>query len=425
MSQRKREMIGLIDCNNFYASCERVFDPNLRGKPIIVLSNNDGCVIARSNEAKALGFKMGDPLFKVKDLVLKGNVTVCSSNFPLYGDLSRRVMNVIREEVSAIEVYSIDECFVRFAPGDDFEEQAHAIRKAVLKGVGIPVSIGMAPTKTLAKIANHIAKKKTSLGGVLMIEEDEEIRDVLRTHPIDDVWGIGRQSTRKLLSAGVETAYDFTNRDPKWVRRHFTIVGLDTWYELRGTPRIDFNTRATTKSISRGRTFRTEVTDFQTMYEVLLEFGDILTTEMDKRGFSTTRVTLFLRTNPFREEQEQYYPTVESWLSSPIDNLSSMAPILKELLIEAFRPGYPIKKAEVMLSGLVEKSKMLPFRDEIIDRQNDVYALGRRYDRRYGAEMLFMSARNPKVLHRIIRRDFTSPHYTTELKEILRIKPKP
>ena len=424
MTPPNETLIGLVDCNNFYASCERVFDPALNGRPVVVLSNNDGCVIARSNEAKSLGIAMGVPLFQIRDLVLREGVTVCSSNFALYGDLSRRVMKVIREHVAALEVYSVDECFIRFAPGGDLEEQGRAIRAAVLKGVGIPVSVGIAPTKTLAKIANHIAKKQPHFGGVYRLDDEAMIQKILLSHPIDDVWGIGRRNTAKLLSFGVETAYDFTQRDPKWVKNHFTILGLDTWHELHGVSRIPFNARATTKSISRGRSFREEVTDKQELYEILLEFGDIISTQLDKQGLTASKLTLYLRTNYFREGAPQYFPDVEMRLPSPSDNLSQFAPAIKALLEKAFRVGFPVKKAGLRVSRLDEKVRMLPFEDLEVSKQNEVYAMGRRYDRRYGAEALFMSARNPRILHRIIRRDFTSPRYTTELKEVLRIRPK-
>ena len=424
--KRTPELIGLIDCNNFYASCERVFDPTLRGRPVVVLSNNDGCVVAESNEAKALGIKRGSPLFQIKDLVVRYGVTVCSSNYALYGDLSRRVMSVVKERVRALEVYSIDECFVKFLPGDDLEAQAREIRAAVLKGVGIPVSIGIAPTKTLAKIANHIAKKQPQFGGVFRLDDDDAlIRKILLSHPIDDIWGIGRRNTAKLLEAGVATAYDFIQKDPNWVKGRFTIVGLDTWHELQGEPRIPFNARATVKSISRGRSFKEEVTAPQELYEILLEFGDIICTQLDKQRLTASRLELYLRTNPFREGQPQYYPLLEARLPEPADNLSQFAPVIKELLSCAFREGYPVKKAGLRVSRLEEKPNRLPFLDPVVLKQNEVYAMGRRYDRRYGAEALFMSARNPKILHDIVRRDFTSPRYTTELKEVLQIKPKP
>ena len=418
-------LIGLVDCNNFYASCERVFDPSLIGRPVVVLSNNDGCVVARSNEAKALGIANGTPLFKIKELVAAEGVVVCSSNYPLYGDLSRRVMSVVRELVSSIEVYSIDECFIRFAPGGDYEAQGRAIRAAVLRGVGIPVSVGIAPTKTLAKIANHIAKKQPGYGGVCRLEGEEERRRAVEHHPIDDVWGIGRRYTAKLLEAGVRTAGDFTKRDPKWVKNHFTILGLDTWHELRGTPRIPFRVRAAVKSISRGRSFREEVTDERELYEILLEFGDIICTELDKQYLAAGKLMLYLRSNPFRENAPLHFPVCEKALPEPVENLTQLAPFIKELLAEAYREGFPVKKAGLRVSELMEKQSMLAFEDDELHRQNEVYDLGRRYDRRYGAEALFMSARNPRILRQIVRRDFTSPRYTTEMRELLRIKPKP
>ena len=224
-------MIGLADCNNFYASCERVFNPKIKGKPIVVLSNNDGCVIARSNEAKALNIKMGEPAFKIKSLFKKHKVHVFSTNFALYGDLSERVMNTLKSEISRVEIYSIDEAFLDFSDLCSFD-RALSISKKVKKWTGIPISIGIAPTKTLAKVANHIAKKSTK-EGVFILRKSDIVR-YLQYLPIEDVWGIGRKNAFKLKQYGVYTALDFRNLNTDWLRKNFSINGVRLQKELMG-----------------------------------------------------------------------------------------------------------------------------------------------------------------------------------------------
>ena len=241
-------MIALVDCNNFYASCERLFRPDLRHKPIIVLSNNDGCVVARSDESKALGIPMGVPFFEVRELVGRHQIEVFSSNYTLYGDISRRVMEVIGERCPEVEVYSIDEAFVDFSvfSGDIWEEKAIELRQVIWDKVGIPVSVGLGQTKTLAKLANHLVKKRKLsqlwLGeGVAVISTVQDRHEALRTVQVGDVWGIGRVSVGKLQSEGIHTAFDFIQCSSQWIRQHFTITGWRTWRELQGHHELPFN----------------------------------------------------------------------------------------------------------------------------------------------------------------------------------------
>lgn len=206
-------MYGLIDCNNFYVSCERLFRPQLNGRPVVVLSNNDGCVVSRSNEAKALGIPMGVPLFQIQDEVKRYNIEVCSSNYTLYGDLSHRVMSIVRETLPQQEVYSIDECFVRFDSRDDYKAMAKDIRRKILKGVGIPTCVGVSKTKTLAKLANRVAKKNEQLEGVYAIDDNDKWRAALEWVEVGDIWGIGRRTVQKLHKMGIHTGYDFIQMD--------------------------------------------------------------------------------------------------------------------------------------------------------------------------------------------------------------------
>ena len=236
------KFFGLADCNNFYASCERVFNPSLVGRPVVVLSNNDGCVIARSNEAKKLGIEMGAPYFQIKQLARRGNVAVFSSNFVLYGDMSRRVMSLLKKFAPATEIYSIDEAFLDFSGVNPaaLNGLGHEIARTVKQQTGIPVSIGIAPTKTLAKIASKLCKQYPKLDGCCFMYRTQDIEKVLRKFPIEDVWGVGRRYAKMLKANGVDTAWDFTQLTPEWVRKRMSVVGLRMWKELRGEACIGF-----------------------------------------------------------------------------------------------------------------------------------------------------------------------------------------
>ena len=228
------ELFGLVDCNNFYCSCERVFHPDLIGKPVVVLSNNDGCVIARSNEAKALGLKMGDPFYQVKDMLEKNNVAVFSSNYNLYGDMSKRVMSLLSRYTPKLTQYSIDEAFLDFSGMDNLQEYGKEIVRRIVKGTGIPVSLGIAPTKTLAKMASKYAKKYKGYEGVCLIDTDEKREKALKLFEIGDVWGIGHRNTKKLEYYGIKSARDLTQKSASWVQKELSVTGLRTWKELQG-----------------------------------------------------------------------------------------------------------------------------------------------------------------------------------------------
>ncbi len=231
-------MYGLIDCNNFYASCERVFNPLLIGRPIVVLSNNDGCVIARSNEAKALGIPMGEPAYKLKEVIENHNVAVFSSNYTLYGDMSHRVMTIISTFVPDMEIYSIDEAFLHFTGFENIDLREHGLKivRTTTKGTGIPLSLGIAPTKTLAKVASKFAKKYPDYKSVCIIDNEIKREKALKLFAIEDVWGIGRRYAKKLHYYSVNTAWDFTQKSKSWVRSQMGVVGERTWMELNGTP---------------------------------------------------------------------------------------------------------------------------------------------------------------------------------------------
>ena len=249
------ELFGLVDCNNFYCSCERVFHPDLIGKPVVVLSNNDGCVIARSNEAKALGLKMGDPFYQVKDMLEKNNVAVFSSNYNLYGDMSKRVMSLLSRYTPKLTQYSIDEAFLDFSGMDNLQEYGKEIVRRIVKGTGIPVSLGIAPTKTLAKMASKYAKKYKGYEGVCLIDTDEKREKALKLFEIGDVWGIGHRNTKKLEYYGIKSARDLTQKSASWVQKELSVTGLRTWKELQGESCISIEELPHKKSICTSRSF--------------------------------------------------------------------------------------------------------------------------------------------------------------------------
>lgn len=352
-------MYGLCDCNNFYASCERVFNPSLIGRPVVVLSNNDGCVIARSNEAKQLGIKMGDPYFQLRDLIRKHDVAVFSSNFVLYGDMSRRVMNLLKKFVPATEVYSIDESFLDFTGMDEskLDELGHEIARTVKQHTGIPVSIGIAPTKTLAKIASKLCKQYPKLAGCCFMHRPQDIEKVLRKFPIGDVWGVGRRYEKMLTSMGVMTAWDFTQLPPEWVRKRMSVVGLRMWKELRGEPCIGFEQMpAAKKQIATTRSFDHDIADFDEVHRRVAQYAGLCADKLRSQNSLCGEVMVFILTNPFKEDRPQYYQSRILKLSVPTDSTLELTKIATTMLRQIFMDGYSYKKAGVIVSDIRSKT---------------------------------------------------------------------
>ena len=348
-------IFALIDCNNFYASCERVFNPELEGKPVVVLSNNDGCIIARSNEAKALGIKMGEPYFRCKPLIERHLVRVFSSNYALYGDMSQRVMEILSHLEPEVEIYSIDEAFFRLpqANEESLLENGRNIRATVKKLVGIPVSIGYGPTKTLAKIANRIAKKHPEHGGVFVLP-DEGLDALLATIEVGDVWGIGRRQTQKLFACGIRTALDLKNGNDTWLRKHLTVTGLRTAMELRGISCLPLEeSPPPRKSVTSSRSFGQPVTYLAWLREALSSYIAIAAEKLRVEDLKTGCVQVYLTTNRFREGEPQYANS--KTITLPIHTSSTLDLIryADEVLRQLYRPGYAYKKVGVVLMDLV------------------------------------------------------------------------
>lgn len=297
------QLFGLVDCNNFYCSCERVFHPDLNGMPVVVLSNNDGCIIARSNESKALGLKMGAPFYQVKGMLEKYHVAVFSSNYNLYGDMSKRVMSLLSKYTPRLDQYSIDEAFLDFTGMNNLQEHGKTLVKLIGKGTGIPISLGIAPTKTLAKIASKFAKKYKGYEGVCMIDTDEKREKALKLFPIGDVWGIGYQHTRKLEYHGVKSAWDFIQKKPSWILKELTVTGLRTWKELQGESCISIDELPHKKSICTSRSFSGSGLDkLQDIEEAIANFAASCSRKLRESHIACMNMTVFACTSRFRPD---------------------------------------------------------------------------------------------------------------------------
>ena len=350
-------MIALADCNNFYASCERVFNPKLEKKPVVVLSNNDGCVIARSNEAKALGVKMGEPTFKIKSKIEKYNISVFSTNFALYGDLSKRVMNTLQTEVDTIEVYSIDEAFLDLSDLSD-KERCIYIKKKVHKWTGIPVSIGVAKTKTLAKVANHIAKKYTKTG-IFIFDNEDIIRRALNFFLVEDLWGIGRKNSKKLKEFGIHTALQFIEQDVHWVKKHFSINGVKLQKELKGEICYHLETKKQRKkSICTSRSFSKEVKELDYLREAISSYANSCAIKLRKEKGCCTNITVFLSTNPFKLHAKQYYPYQSINLDVATNDSMEIVRYALKCLNQIYSSDFIYKKAGVVVSGIIADNQV-------------------------------------------------------------------
>lgn len=355
-------MFALADCNNFFASCERVFRPDLQGKPVIVLSNNDGCAIARSNEAKVLGIKMGDPMFKIKDIVAKHNVAVFSGNMALYGDMSQRVRWVLQEYAPSIEVYSIDEAFLdlRGIKHVDFDSYAKEISSKCWKFTSIPVSVGIAPSKTLAKIASKLCKQYPKLNGGCYLYRPEDIEKVLRKLPVEEVWGVGRRSLPKLAAKGVVTAYDFVQLSQMVVRQMMGVTGVRTWNELKGIPCIEFEDCINAKqTVCVSRSFSSEIYGLQELQEQIANFASRVSKKMRQQHTVASELIVFASTNRFKESAPQSYTnTLVSFCTPTADERTIVANCVnatQSLMIK----GCGYKKAGVVATRIIPKGHVM------------------------------------------------------------------
>lgn len=346
-------MRALIDCNNFFVSCERVFNPALNNVPVVVLSRNDGCVIARSNEAKALGIPMGAPLFKWRELIERENVRCLSGNLPLYQDMSRRIMTVLSEMVEGIEQYSIDEAFFDSSDKDDINFYKN-IAFRIQKCVGIPVSIGVSRTRTLAKIASHIAKKEClNTTHSYILNEREEVHRILKNMPVSDIWGIGRHIAPKLKLYNVNTAYDFTQLPRKWVRQQFNVTLEQTWMELHGVDcGAGIPLDAPRQSISHSRTFSKEITDFLSLRDAISSYASSCAEVLRNEKLMAQNIMVFIAGNRFKSAELNYSNSASINLSYPTSSTIEIVDKATKILSAIYRDGYGYKRAGIVLNAL-------------------------------------------------------------------------
>ena len=354
-------MFAVIDCNNFFVSCERVFRPDLWYRPVVVLSNNDGCIISRSNEAKELGIKMGHPLHLAQDIINHHNVEVISSGFALYGEMSRRVVNTIETVFKDIEIYSIDEVFVDLSNVINRQEACCDLRNKIFKWTGIPVSIGIGKTKTLAKLAVELAKKRSDLGYVYCIFDEEQRTQLLKNSKVEDVWGIGRKWSAKLRLAGVGTAYEFCQKPDAWVRKEFSVIGLKTAYELKGikcfSNKIIDDPK---KSITYSRSFGTKLSHFDDICEALSNFTERAAKKLRKEKRLATAIIISLRNNPFSGSEDYYKNSIYVPLEFPTDHTDLLIKNAKLGLKQIFKQGLSYKKCGITMVNLVDKDSYTP-----------------------------------------------------------------
>ena len=415
-------MFALADCNNFFASFERVFRPDLQGKPVIVLSNNDGCAIARSNEAKALGIKMGAPFFKIKDIVRRHNVAVFSGNMALYGDMSQRVRWVLEEFAPGIEVYSIDEAFLdlRGMKNIDFDAYAKRISAQCWKMTSIPVSVGIAPTKTLAKIASKLCKQYPKLRGGCYMHRPQDIEKVLRKLPIEDVWGIGRRTAPKLKARGVNTAYEFTQMPEGVVRMMLGIGGVRTWKELRGIHCVEFEDGFEAKqSICVSRSFSSEIYEVKELQEQIANFASAMASKLRKQQSVTSEMVVFAYTNRFREDVPQIHAnTLVPFITPTAEERIIIAQAVSAAKT-LFKQGFGYKKAGVIATKIVPEKHVMHslFEDrEAVEREHKITSALDAINAAFGKGTIKLAVQGSGEIKSSSENQ--SPHYTTRWSDI-------
>jgi DNA polymerase V len=418
-------MFALIDCNNFYVSCERVFNPKLNNKPVVVLSNNDGCAISRSNEAKELGIPMGAPAFKYKKMFQKNNVQIFSANFSLYGDMSSRVMSILSKFAPNIEVYSIDEAFLKFKGFNcDLESYCNEIKNTVLKWTGIPISIGMAPTKALAKVANRIAKKfpeRTS--GVYLIDSSNKKENALKWLKIEDVWGIGFKHGERLRNIKINTAYDFTNLEDNWVRKNMSVVGVRLKKELEGKSVLDLEeVRSPKKAIATTRSFEGTITDYEKIKERISTFAICCAEKLRSQNSNCNSIYVFVRSNKFQKNKTQYRNGI--LMTIPFSTNSNM--IINKYAVEGlkkiFRKGINYKKAGTIVMGLDSSNnhQLNLFENENLKHKYLMKTIDF-IQKKEGQSKIKLGSQDLRKRWKM-KQESLSPNYTCKINEILKVK---
>ena len=413
-------MFGLIDCNNFYASCERVFNPALNGRPVVVLSNNDGCVIARSNEAKELGIKMGVPAYQIKSLIDSHGIAVFSSNYTLYGDMSGRVMSILTELAPEIEVYSIDEAFLDLDGIKELQSLGTNIVNRVTRGTGIPMSLGIASTKTLAKIANKFAKKYPAYNRVCIIDTEEKHLKALQQTEIREVWGIGHKQAIKLGKQGIKTAYDFIQLPEAWVRKEMTVTGERTWKELRGISCIRMESiPPAKKQICTSRSFGKMISDIDTLIEAIATHASTCARKLRKQKAYAHSLMEFIHTNNVREDLPPYWKNTVIHLPVPSNDTQEIIHYALIGLKNIFMQGYQYKKAGVIITEITEDAQLGLFDSVDREKHHKLMQIVDKINGEHGQPIKLAVQGNGREWR--LKQEQLSGRYTTDINQIINI----
>ena len=431
-------MFAVVDCDNCFVSCERVFQPELIGKPVVVLSNNDGCVVARSNEAKALGIKMGVPIYQIKDLCRTHDVQIRSSNYILYADMSNRVMSILREEVDPgnMEQYSIDEAFLTIDIKFDYKQWGEELGRKIGKWTGMPVSIGIAPTRTLAKAATWFAKKWKGYNKVCIIGTDEQREKALKVLPVDEVWGIGWRGKDKCEYYGIKTAWDFTEKSESWVRKFFTVTGVRTWNELRGKSSISTVLTGDKQTICTSRSFEGMVHDAGQLEMFISNYAAHCAQKLRAQKSVCSMVTVFILTNHFREDLPQHDSGITVTLNTPANNTPEVVRAALRAFKACYKEGYQYKRAGVIVSGISKQNAIqLNLFDELTPEQrkkfNKISEVMDTINRKMGNDTMILGIQQfpkddktgeQKNYRDLIKHEHRSKCFTTDIDELMEVK---
>lgn len=420
-------MIALVDCNSFYASCEQVFRPDLNGKPVVVLSNNDGCIIAANKEAKALTeIPMFEPVFKIKESLIRHNVTFFSSNYTLYGEMSQRVMNILSTFSPLVEIYSIDEAFVDLSGMNHIDLQSYGqqIRDTILRYTGLPVGVGIAPTKVLAKMANRIAKKQKGNAHVFVIDTETTRLEVLKTIQTKGIWGIGRQHAKRLENIGINTAYDFTQLPLAWVRKEMTVVGERIWRELQGESCMQLqDIPKPKKGIGTAKSFGKKLKDLTLIEEACAYYISEVTEILRNQQSCATFLQVFVHTNYHSNYDKQYSKSVTVTLPIPTNNTFLIIQEGKKALHAIYKPGYRYKKVGVCLSGIIPQEYVqgnLFYEPPKINSEKLIRVFDK-LNAKYGKATVFSGLAGTRKSQWELIKEERSPRYTTQWKELLQV----
>lgn len=420
-------VFALVDCNNFYASCEKLFRPDLKDTPVVVLSNNDGCVVARSREAKSLGIKMGVPVFQIKAEMQRHGILAFSSNYALYADLSSRVMRTLEEMAPRVEVYSIDEAFLDLTGIESaisLVEFGQQVRERIGHWIGITVCVGIAPTKTLAKLANHAAKKYPATQGVVDLTNPERQRRLLALVPVDDVWGVGRRLSKRLNALGITTALDLANASPRAIRDQFSVVLERTVRELNGESCIELEEiPPIKKQIVCSRSFGVKVTHFELLREAVCEYATRATEKLRKEQQQAKVLTVFIRTSSFKDNEPQYSNSASGELLIPSCDTRDFIELANHLLKRIWKDGFRYAKAGVMLSDFYDPGMFQPgLFDDVSTRSNSQQLMSVLDTiNQSGAGKVFFAGQGTKK-DWSMKREHLSPAYTTRWDQLPRVK---